>query len=308
MGHGTYTADAWSNYAAASGVKTKPVHQIYSDHLNAALDPKQIKNGFREARDNTDHPVTTPLIAALDVTGSMSSVLDTMAKQGMNTLVQEVYDRQPLPDPAIMCMAIGDAERGDLAPLQVTQFEADIRIQEQLAQLYLEGGGGGNAYESYLLPLYFAATKTKTDAWEKRSKKGYLFTIGDEGPCPYLRAEDVKRVLGDTIERDLTAAEVLTMASRQWEIFHVVVMDSNGYRSYGRDFYKEWTDLLGENAIPLRDHTKLAEVIVSTIQVREGASVDAVADSWSGATGLIVREAMKSMATAGKSNTGIITL
>ena len=34
--------------------------------------------------------------------------------------------------------------------------------------------------ESYELALYFAAYKTSCDAWEKRQKKGYLFTLGDE--------------------------------------------------------------------------------------------------------------------------------
>ncbi|HAO33838.1 MAG TPA: hypothetical protein DCQ84_12920, partial [Candidatus Competibacteraceae bacterium] len=57
-----------------------------------------------------------------------------------------------------------------------------IRIARQLRRLWLEKGGGGNACESYTLPWYFAATHTAIDCFEKRGKKGYLFTVGDEEP------------------------------------------------------------------------------------------------------------------------------
>lgn len=298
MGGGYYTPDSWSSYVATSGVKSKTVDAIYARSLHDALDPKQVKNGIREAVDSGDHPVTTPVICALDVTGSMASVLDVMAKDGMNTLVTELYARKPVPDPAIMCMGIGDVEY-DRAPLQVTQFEADIRIQEQLALLYLERGGGGNAYESYALAPLFAARHTKTDSWTKRGKKGYLFTIGDEGPTPRLSRAHIKQFLGDDVQSDLTYEEILTEASRQWEVFHVMVGEGNYFRSAGASVTALWTQLLGQRAIPLPDHTKLAEVIVSTIQLNEGASVASVLDSWDGTTAAVVKHATAGLARVG---------
>ena len=86
-----------------------------------------------------------------------------------------------------MAMAIGDAEC-DRAPLQVTQFEADIRLADQLRELWIEGGGGGNRGESYHLPWAFAAMRTSTDCFERRGRKGYLFTIGDEPILPGISA------------------------------------------------------------------------------------------------------------------------
>lgn len=307
MGGGRWDATDWKDYSTAKGYATKTVDAIYTSHsLDSSLDPKGAK---RESCDSKDNPRSTPLIAALDVTGSMSSVLDAMAKTGLNTLCTEVYNRKPITDPHIMCMGVGDAEMGDRAPLQVTQFEADIRIAKQLEKLFLESGGGGNHYESYALAWYFAATQTKIDSFTKRQKKGYIFTVGDENPTPYVRGEDIERVLGHRIEQDrLSAQEILTLASRQWEVYHVIVAEGSEARTYPDRVRKSWTDLLGERALWLDDHKKLAEVIVSAMQINEGADADAVAGSWDGSTSLVVRKATKGLSKSKGKSGGIVTL
>ena len=71
-----------------------------------------------------------------DVTGSMGMIADALARKGLGTMVEEILARKPVSDPHIMCMGIGDVLY-DRAPLQVTQFEADIRIAEQLEKLWL---------------------------------------------------------------------------------------------------------------------------------------------------------------------------
>lgn len=53
-----------------------------------------------------------------------------------------------LEDPAISFCAIGDAIH-DKAPLQVSQFGQGKEVDEMIAKLWLEGGGGGNLKESY---------------------------------------------------------------------------------------------------------------------------------------------------------------
>lgn len=306
MGSGRWDPTDWQKYSTSKSYSTKTVDQIYNTSgLDENLDPKSVK--IRESRDSDDNPDSTAIIVGLDVTGSMSSVLDAMAKTGLNTLVSEIYDRRPVSDPHVMCMGIGDAEMGDRAPLQVTQFEADIRIAEQLEKIYLERGGGGNGYESYALAWYFAATHTSTDCFEKRQKKGYLFTVGDEDPTPYLLKGDIERVCGDVVEADLKLHDILTMASRQWEIFHLVVEEGFNPQHRGDSIRQKWVDVLGERAIRLTDHTKMAEVIVSTIQVHEGADHNQVVDSWDGTTSLVVQEAVKSL-KKGEKQSGVVTL
>lgn len=296
MGSGRWTDKDWDVYASVHVRSKASVDDIYtSKSLAPELDPRGVN--IRESCDSIDNPQSTALVVALDVTGSMGMVLDSMARDGLKTLATEVYNRKPISDPHIMFMGIGDAEAGDRAPLQVTQFEADIRIAEQLTKIYLERGGGGNHYESYTLAWYFAAMHTRIDCFEKRNKKGLLFTIGDEMPTPYLRAVDIERVCGYRPQFDkIYAQELLTMVSRQYDVFHIMVEEGSYFRSNGDVVVNAWTKLLGQRAIRLSDHTKMSEVIVSALQVMGGEDARSVISSWDGSTGIVVAKAIQDLA------------
>lgn len=303
MGSGSWSGKDWDTYATTSGVGTKSAHEIYSTKFEDDLNPLNIK--FRESRDNADNPESNAIIIGLDVTGSMASVLQMMARTGLPTLMKEIYDRKPVSGPQVCCMAIGDAEC-DQAPLQVTQFESDIRIATSLEKLWLESGGGGNQYEGYALPWYFAAMHTKIDCFEKRGKKGYLFTMGDEQPTPRLLKGDLQRIFGPGIQQDFDMDALLTMASRQWEIFHIIVDEGAHGKDHATD--EKWKKVLGQRVIHLADHTKMAEVIVSAIQVAEGTDHKTVADSWDGTTSLVVSKAIKGVAVGTNVSTGVVSL
>jgi hypothetical protein len=55
---------------------------------------------------------------------------------------------------------------------------------------------------------------------------------------------------------------------------------------------KKWRDLLGQNALALSDHTKMAEIVVSTIEHVAGRDADSIVKSWSGSTALVVKHAL----------------
>lgn len=292
MGGGRWDSDSWKSFSTTRSYDTKKVDEIYSSRtLVSELNPKGVV--VRESRDSDANPNSNAIIIGLDVTGSMTAVLDAMARKGLPTLVESIYDRKPVTDPHIMCLGIGDVEY-DSAPLQATQFEADIRIAEQLEKLWLERGGGGNNYESYALAQYFAAMHTSIDCFERRGKKGYLFTIGDEEPTPLISAHAIGKFIGGGPQMDLSGAEIFAMASRSYDIFHVMVEEGDHFRRRGDQVVKAWTDLLGQRAVRLSDHTKLAETIVSLIQVNEGADKDAVINSWDGTTSVVIRNALDS--------------
>ena len=290
MGYGRFTSTDWDSFTTRR-TAGRSRDDVFSRGLRATMDPRLLAAGVRESRDSPDNPNSTPVIVGLDVTGSMGMIAEAIARQGLRTLFESIYDRQPVPDPHIMFMGIGDAVC-DQAPLQVSQFEADIRIAEQLVDLWLEGGGGGNRSESYTLPWLFAALHTATDAWSKRGRKGYLFTIGDEEPPVVLTAGEQRRVLGHG-QRNLSTPELLRLASRQWEVFHIIVEQGSHCRTGNLDrVVRQWTGLLGQRALRLADYTRLPEVIVSAMQVNEGGSLDDIASSWGGSTAAAVRHAM----------------
>lgn len=299
MGGSTWNSTDWASFT--SNTRAQSTRQVFSQNsILAALDPNGVQ--LRESRDSTANPNSHAVIVASDVTGSMGILAEALVRKGMGVLVEELLKRKPVTDPHIMCMGIGDAYT-DEAPLQVTQFEADIRIAEQLKQIWLEGHGGGNGGESYTLAWYFAARHTSIDCFEKRKKKGYLFTVGDENPHKVLTKGQVKAIFGDDIERDLTSAELLTMASRSYHVFHLMVEESGSFDSA---VGANWQALLGERALRLSDHTKLAELIVSTIQVTEGWSVTDAVKSWSGDTSVVVARGLNSLQPANKPGTGMV--
>lgn len=295
MGSGRFDPNAYAAYTRSTVGKT--TDQVYSARgMKDTLNPFGVT--MRESRDSEDNPQSTPVIVALDVTGSMGMIADVIARKGLGTLFTSILDRKPITDPHLMFMGIGDAEC-DRAPLQVSQFEADARIIEQLSQLFLEHGGGGNNSESYHFPWYFAASHTEHDSFIKRGKRGYLFTVGDEQvPQPLTRAQ-VKKFIGVDIERDLSAEELLQMAQRSYDVFHIVILEGSYARGAERSVRQSWDKLMGQRVIYLSDHTKLAETIVSAIEVAEGRDADESTKGWGGKTATVVRDAVKHL-PAGK--------
>ncbi len=291
MGTGSFDAKAYRAYSASTvGKSTDDIYTSRSIH--ADLNPLGVK--LRESRDSADSPQATPIIIGLDVTGSMGMLADVIARKGLGTLFEGILSRKPVPNPHMMFMAIGDANY-DLSPLQVSQFEADNRIVEQLTMIHVEHGGGGNSSESYQFPWYFAAHHTAHDSIEKRGKRGYLFTIGDEEAPPALTRAQIKQFVGADVERDLTTAELLESARRMYDVFHIVIEEGSHARQHLDRVLTSWTALLGQHVIRLSDHTKLAETIVSAIEVAEGVDAGLSASGWGGATAAIVNRAVSSL-------------
>lgn len=298
MGYGRWDNRDWDSYTTRE-TKGKSTREIFNaSAMRPEMDPRGIQ--LRESRDSAKNPAATPIILALDVTGSMGMIAEKMAREGLGTLVEQILDRKPVSDPHIMIMGVGDAHY-DRAPLQASQFEADIRIAEQLKNLYLEGGGGGNRFESYNLPWYFAAKKTDIDA-TKHGRKGMLFTFGDE-ECPSeLSRAHIKKVLGDDVPADISTKDLLQLAAAKYDIFHVVVEQGNHARSYKKEVYESWSKVLPpERIISLKDYTKLPEVLVSVMEVHAGKDPAAVVASWQGKTADTVRDAIRNVKAGGAS-------
>jgi hypothetical protein len=311
MGHTRFDSGTYIAYTASVDPKTKKVRSTLaaSDYtaksLDGKYDPKIIK--IRESAKSVLNPHPTPLIVGLDVSGSMGRVVEAMRK-GLGTLFEEIIKRHPVSDPHVLAMAIGDMDY-DSAPVQATQFESDpVVIGPQIEELYLERGGGNNCHESYLGPLYFVLMRTTCDAFkEDPARKGYLFTVGDEETQDILSKRQIEKFFGDQPKKDYTAQELIEAVSRNWHYFHVIVEEGSHASLYPRKVRDSWTNLLGQRVLPLADHTKLAEVIVSAIEVTEGRDKDAVTKSWSGGTDLVVKKAITDLTANPGSGGGLTT-
>lgn len=296
MGSGGYSSKDWSSFSTTRGYHDPKTttKDIYSrSKIDEALDPK--KFSIRESVDGPDNSESTPIIIGLDVTRSMDPVLDAMARKGMKTLCEEIYNRKPVTDPHICTLGIGDVEV-DRYPFQATQFEADVRIFEQLEKLYLEKGGGGNDHESYILAWYFAIHRVKSDSFTKRGQKGYIFTIGDEEVTPKITGEAFQRFLNEGQMPDMTCQELFDLAFPEWEIFHVIIKEGSYARNAFNEVKQSWEDVISvQRTIPLDDHTKIGEVIVSILEIASGKNLSEVRDSWDGNTAIAVADSLKSV-------------
>jgi hypothetical protein len=285
MGYGAWSSADWKRYSSAK-ITGKKVNDIYSaTKIDPKYDPRLIK--MRESFDSADHPVTTPIIIGLDVTGSMSDLLNVTARK-LGEMVKDILERQPVEGPQIMFCAVGDS-RCDRSPLQATQFESDIRIASQLTDLWFEKGGGGNGFESYPLVWYFAANRTKTDAWEKRKQKGVIFTLGDDGYPEQLLKQEIEKVFGDNVREDIDTAALLAQVSRKYDVFHLMVMDR---RSEQVVKLPKWRRLMGERAIAVTDVNAIPEIMVSLLESVAGRDKEDIINSWDGDTQLAVRNAL----------------
>lgn len=146
------------------------------------------------------------------------------------------------------------------------------------------------------------ATRTKIDSFEKRGKKGFIFTMGDDGYPDRLTKEEIFKVFGETVEKDITTEAILAMVNRQYEVFHL-----NFSRGFGRGNINSWKALLGERAIDVPDHTKIPEIIVSILESVGGKPLDAIASHWDGNTALVIKQALGGLtANAGSSDSDLV--
>lgn len=227
----------------------------------------------RESRDSAAHPTSLAIAVAFDVTGSMGTVprvLQTKLGALMRTLIQKGY----VAHPQILFGAVGDAH-SDSVPLQIGQFESGLEMDDDLGKIYLEGGGGGQVHESYELAIYYFARRTAIDCYERRGRKGYLFTIGDEKPYPVVRRQHVQQHIGDRLERDIPTEQIVGELQTRYEYFHIIPTNTSHGRS--AEVQDRWRALLGERVLLLDDEAAVSETIALAIGLCEGSLVNLAA-------------------------------
>lgn len=273
MGYGSYKAKDWDKLRNSRGINSSSsVNDIFKNkEVDPKYDPKNIS--VRESRDSADSPESTPIIIGFDDTGSMGYLAQEIAQNSLNKTLTEIYDKNPVTNPHVMCAAIGNA--GDVGALQVTQFEADIKIVEQLLDLWIPLRGMGDSGDPLI--WYFAAKHTSIDSWEKRGKKGFLFTIGDDTIKGSIYNHHFADIFGDKMSKgSLSPEELLAMAQEKYHVFHIIT------KPLRDDVLDKWLELLPDStAIVVEyDVKNLYMVIISIMQLVNGLDRKEILKQW----------------------------
>jgi hypothetical protein len=273
MGTGHYSSRTYNAVTNARSYATKSADQIFSGSLKDSINPAMLKNGMRECRDSIDHPYSVPVMVFVDVTGSMGNIPYNLI-QNKFPLMMDTLIGHGVNDAQICFGAIGD-HISDQVPLQIAQFEQEtVKLIDGLADIYIEGGGGGQAMESYPLAWYIAGYHTSIDSFEKRGLKGFLFTIGDESFHPNYSGKFIREMMGMRETPDnYTAQQLFFAASEKYHVFHIHVEDGS-YRTKDIDF--DWKNLMGERFLTLRDSNNIAALIGTTVSVINGADMNRI--------------------------------
>lgn len=274
MGHGTYsvTNSVARSTSIANATMDMDLHTANATiftarKMNNAMNPHGVL--LRESRDSADHPNSFPIVLGLDVTGSMGSVPNFLVKEGLPKIMDKIFQGGEK-DPQILFVAVGDHEC-DSSPLQVGQFESsDELLDKWLKDVYLEGGGGGNAGESYHLAWYFAGFRTSTDSFEKRGRKGLIFTIGDEPVLKNLPANRLQSLMGDGQYENFSIETLLNKARESYNVYHIHVKATmTGQR---QETINGWKQIMGDNLLVAEKAEDIAGIIADTVLKHKGSS------------------------------------
>ncbi len=272
MGGGDWSDAAYKNLTTAKSYSTKTRADIFtSTKTTDEMTPKNID--IRESRDSDEHPESLAIGVFLDVTASMGHIPEKLVKNKLGALMSTLITHG-VEHPQVLFGAIGD-HHCDKDPLQIGQYEVDTALLDKwLTDIYLEGGGGGQWRESYILAWLFAARHTSIDCFEKRGQKGFLFTIGDEATWEDLDANSLKKIMGYGQSDELNAKQLLEEVQKTHHVFHIHVNETS-YKDDSKVF-NCWQKILGERFLVLDDHEATAELIASTVAMVHGVELDLI--------------------------------
>lgn len=282
MGSGRYDIDNATARATFRSMHSASVSAhtdaIKSGKTKAGLHPDlNVRNKLRrECRDNDDNPTAFPIVVMLDVTGSMTRIPDLLVNE-LPKLVAAVRDRGVIEHPALLNIAVGDAN-SDQAPLQVGEFESsDELIEAHLSKVWLEGKGGGQYSESYDLGLLYVNDCVDTDHWDKRGGKGLLVVIGDEGFYDPVQVKHFEKLTGQAAE-NRTMASLLNALQTKWDVF---VIRPGGTSCFEMATVRDrWRSVLpAERVIDVEDWHDINGLIAGTASIVGGASLDTTVDN-----------------------------
>lgn len=309
MGHGNWSHDAYDSLSSSKDYASKSADDIFSKTVKKDMLPKGVD--VRESRDSDEHPESLAVAIFLDDTGSMGRIPENIVKNELPTLMNTIIDNG-IEHPQILFGAINDHHCMTYcdAPIQIGQFEsATDKLDTWLTSVAIQGGGGAQKKESYLLAWYFAGRHTSIDCFEKRNEKGFLITIGDEMSWDSVSRDVIEQIFGGEAPEDVTDKQLLEEAQRLYNVYHIHVNEA----SYKDDpeVLGYWKDMLGERLIVLNDYTAICATIATLIAVQHGVDINDATSKFDDNMKGLVTSALATVTTGSvvsKNDDGVIEL
>jgi hypothetical protein len=263
MGNGRWSTSTYQSRARARGGQDAFAYSRQSKTVHPTLDPQGLT--VRESRDSAEHPESNSIIVGLDVSGSMGAVIRAIHAD-LPQLHELLLGHNYIPHPQIMFSGFCNGTNTSVPPLQIGQFESDNRMDQNLENLIL---GGGGPRESAELMMFVAARHTSIDCWEKRGKRGYMFLIGDEPAFLEVKANEVNTFIGSGIQTNIPLEDIVDEVKERYNLYMIIPVGA-----YGGDdpaLYAFWEQYLGSQyVIRLEKPDDVAETIALTIGLSEG--------------------------------------
>lgn len=208
----------------------------------------------------------SPIVYAFDVTGSMGG-LPKIIFDKMPMMAGQLAKKGYLDDVMVSLSAVGDA-LSDSAPVQVCDFSAVKNLDEWLQRIWIEGGGGGQAQESYELTAYFYARMCEIPNAETPI---FLFT-GDEGFRETMPVSYLEYLFGGKHESTY-AKSIFDELKRKFK--GNVFLIHRRYDAMGglndRGIVEQWENALGkERVIKLKSDVAIADVTLGLFAIVSG--------------------------------------
>lgn len=196
----------------------------------------------------------SPLIVVCDVTGSMG---EWPAVIFSKLPYLDIEGKQYLGENMEICFgAVGDAN-SDKYPLQVMPFSKGLDLEQQLKQLVIEGGGGGQTTETYELAALYLARNMKTP---KARRKPIVIFIGDEQPYQYVERAQANKYSKTLINQRMSTEDVFAELRETCSVY--LVRKPYDRSSCEPEIKRHWEKLLGADHIAeLPDASRIVDVI-----------------------------------------------
>lgn len=249
-----YTATSWvpsHDYSSARSAYTSSVvDRSYSKATSARVAAKElVKTGIR---------LNTPtLIVVTDVTGSMGQWPAVMF--GKLPYLRHELKEYLGEEAKFLLAAVGDATC-DSYPLQIQEPASTFEeAKTALEALVVEGGGGGQTYESYELAAGYFLKAVEV----ARNVKPVLVFIGDEMPYDRLNADQLMALgIRDASSSSMSTEELFKQLAEVYDVYLIHKPYGSSPSGTTKEVAAVWEKLLPENhVVPLQAPERVVDVL-----------------------------------------------